>query len=398
MSSKVICHIDLNAFFVRCEELKDRSLIGKPVAIGHEGRAGIVSTSSYEARKYGVRSGMPMFKAKQLCPHLIIKPVDFHYYHKKSNEFINFIKKHTPIIEQMSVDECFADFTEQIKNVKDPLKYFKEMQDTLYKETGLMCSIGIASTKFLAKMASDIKKPMGITVIRKKDIKNIIYPLEIESFFGIGKKTSPRLRSIGINTIGDLAEKLENNDELTNNILGKFRYDILEWLHGEGSDEVSPEPSDPKSIGNSTTLYSDTDELEEVKNTLRNLSQEVSERAKEENKIGTTIQIVIKTPDFRSYNKSSKLDFPTNDAKVIYEKAASLYEKNFSGRTIRLIGVTLQHLMSPQDIAIQMSFDDYEKHEEENATRLLINDLNRKLEKPILIRASEVKKKKDGNK
>ena len=398
MSSKVICHIDLNAFFVRCEELKDRTLIGKPVAIGHEGRAGIVSTSSYEARKLGVKSGMPMFKAKQLCPHLIIKPVDFRYYERKSNEFINFIKRYSTKIEQMSVDECFADFTEQIKNVKDPIKYFKNIQDSLYHQTGLMCSIGIASTKFLAKMASDLKKPMGLTVIRKKDIKDILYPLNIEDFYGIGKKTSPRLRSIGINTIGDLATKLEENDELTNNILGKFRFDIIEWLHGEGNDEVSTEPNDPKSIGNSTTLFRDTDDLEEVKNTLKNLAEEVSERAKDENKIGTTIQLVIKTPEFRNFNKSSKLSFPTNDAKLIYEKSLSLYEKNFLGQTVRLLGITLQHLISPKDVAIQMSFDDYEQHEEENATRLLINDLNRKLEKPILIRASEVEKKKDGNK
>jgi len=396
MSSKVICHIDLNAFFVRCEELKNKSLIGKAVAIGHEGRGGIVSTCSYKAREFGVHSGQPMFKAKQLCPNLIIIPDDFKTYRKKSKEFMNYIRKFTSLIEPMSIDECFADFTNQIKNVKDPLKYFKDIQDGLYKQTGLMCSIGIAGTKFLAKMASDLKKPMGITVIRKKDIKKILYPLDVGDFFGIGKKSAPRLKNMGINTIGDLVERLENEDEIANGIMGKFKYTVLDWIHGEGSDVVCPEPSDPKSIGTSTTLLEDTDDFEEVKDVLRKLAEEVSERLIEENKSGNTIQIVIKTPEFKTFNKSAKLAYPTNDFKIIYDKSVSLFERNFAGQTIRLVGITLQHLVSPQDIAIQMSFDDYEKHEEENATRLLINDLNRKLEKPVLMRASEAKK--DGNK
>lgn len=391
---KVIVHIDLNAFFVRCEEIKDPSLIDKPVAIGHLGRSGIVSTCSYAARKYGVSSGMPTFQAVKLCPDLILKNSDFRFYRTLSNAFFKFVRNYTPIVEMASVDECYADFTLVLKNVKDVVSYFKDFQKKLYEETKLTCSIGVAPTKFLAKMGSDYQKPNGLTIIRKRDIENILYPLSIDKMYGIGKKTSPRLKSIGINTIGDLADKIFKNDQLVMDILGKFFYEIREWLSGFGNDEVNVEPDDPKSIGNSTTLPHDTNEYEEIKKVFRVLSKEVSDRAIEENKVGTTVQIVVKDTDFKTYNKSITFENPTNDENVIYDKAMHLYEKNFIDATVRLVGVTLQNLVSTRDMSVQMTLFDYEKHEEESQTKLLINELNRKLKTPSLKRASEVERKK----
>ena len=396
MASKVIVHIDLNAFFARCEEIKKPSLEGKPVAIGHDGRGGIVSTCSYEARKYGVSSAMPMFKAKQLCPKLIILPCDYHFYGLMSKTFYNFVKRYTNIIEMASVDELFADFTEPLKKEKDAIGFFRKLQEDLFKETGLKCSIGVSTTKFLAKMASDYQKPMGLTIIHKRDIAKIIYPLKVESMFGVGKKTAPRLKSIGIVTIGDLYQKIIDEDQDTTNILGKSYYTLKDWLEGKGSDEIEMEKWDPKSIGNSTTLPFDTDNPAQVKEHLLDLSKEVSMRAKREEKLGHTIQIVVKDTTFKSFNKSVTLDSPTNEVNVIYEHACQLYEKNFKQLTIRLVGVTLQNLISPKEMAVQMSLFDYEKHEEESATKLLINELNRSLKKPLLKRASELEKK-DGD-
>lgn len=397
MGTKVICHIDLNTFFVRCEEIRNPRLEGKPVAIGSEGRCGIVSTSSYEARKFGAKSGMPMYKAKELCPHLIILPVDFKFYEKKSKEFFNYVKRFTQKIEKASCDECYVDFTEVIKGKQNPKKFFQDFQQGLLKETKLKCSIGIAPTRFLAKMASDMKKPLGITVIHRKDAVSMLSPLPIEDFFGIGKKTSPRLRNIGIETIGDLYSKVKNNDEKAKMIMGKFFNVIPDMVEGNSSDELDLEPWDPKSIGNSTTLFEDTNDYSEIKETLNRLSKEVSERSQRENKIGSTIQIVVKDPDFKVRNKSTKLANPTNDYKVIFETACKLFEKNYSGMVVRLVGVTLQNLIDPRDMVIQMSFFDYEMHEEQSATKLLINELNRKLDKPLLMRASEARRKKDGN-
>ena len=393
--SKVIVHIDLNAFFARCEEIKDPSLENKPVAIGHEGRSGIVSTCSYKAREYGVSSAMPMFKAKQLCPQLIIKPVDYRFYEMMSNQFVNFIKRYTKIVEQASVDECFADFTDVVKGKKNVPGFFRQLQQDLYKETKLKCSIGVASTKFLAKMGSDYKKPMGLTIIRKSEISKILYPLSIDKMFGIGKKTAPRLKAMGILTIGDLALLANKEDPKLKEELGKFFYVIKDWINGLGSDEVVTEQWNPKSIGNSTTLMADTNNKEIISSTFRRLAEEVSERAIKENKLGPTIQIVVKeaTIDgvgFKVHNKSTTLSNPTNNAEVIYNTAMNLYERNFSQLTIRLLGVTLQNLIDVKDIAIQMSLFDYQQHEEENATKLLINDLNRKLKKKALMGASEV--------
>ena len=391
--SKVIVHIDLNAFFARCEEIKDPSLENKAVAVGHDGRGGIVSTCSYAARKYGVSSAMPMFKARQLCPHIIVITPDYHFYSAMSKKFFRFIEQYTPLVEKASVDECFADFTEAIKGQKDVVSFFRKLQEDLYNETKLKCSIGVSTTKFLAKMASDYQKPMGLTIIHKRDIETILFPLKIESMFGVGKKTAPRLKSIGVKTIGDLYKKISEEDEDAKNILGKSFVTLKDWLEGRGSDEIEMEKWDPKSIGNSTTLPYDTDNETEIKKYFLSLAKEVSQRAKKEDKLGHTVQIVVKDQAFKTFNKSVSFpNSPTNEWQTIYDYACTLYDKNFKNMTLRLVGITLQNLIDITDMAVQMSLFDYSRHEEENKTKLLINELNRSLKKPLLKRASEVKK------
>ena len=393
--AKVIVHIDLNAFFVRAEEIRNPKLEGKAVAIGHLGRGGIVSTCSYEARKFGVKSGMPMNKAVDLCPNLLILPPDYHFYVALSHEFKNYIRTITPKVESASVDELFADFTDVVKGKRNIEAYFRSIQNTLYENTGLKCSIGVGPSKFLAKMGSDYQKPMGLTIIRRKNIKDIIYPLPIDDMFGIGKKTAPRLKHVGIKTIGDLAEALDNDDEKVLNIIGKFASELKDWLLGYGSDEIITEWDDPKSIGNSTTLVEDTNQFEVIKTTFEMLAEEVSMRAKRDSMIGTTIQIMAKDTKYQAHQKSTTLPNPTNKASDILNAALKLYEKNFLDMTVRAIGVTLQNLVNIKDVSIQMTFFDYEQHEEENKTKLLINEINRKIKGAPLKRASEVK---NGNK
>ena len=390
--SKVIVHIDLNAFFVRAEEIKDPSLEGKPVAIGKEGRAGIVSTCSYEARKYGVHSGMPVFQAKQLCPQLILLPGDYRFYRTLSHLFRKFVRNYTKIVEIASIDECFADFTDVLKDVKDVESYFRQLQLDLYKQTQLKCSIGVGPTKFLAKMGSDYQKPMGLTIIRKKDIKNILYPLSLDKLFGVGKKTLPRLQALGIQTIGELAERINNEDKEVMNTLGKFYFTLKDWLQGKGSDEVQVEWDDPKSLGHSTTLKHDTDDINDIRPVYEELCKEVAYEVKREKMMGHTVNINIKEANFVNHNKSISLDRPTNDANVIYKYAMLLYERNFVGINVRLVGVTLQNLVSNKDVAVQMNL--FSVEEEEDKTKVLINDINRGHEKPIVMRASEVKKDK----
>lgn len=394
--SKVIVHIDLNAFFVRAEEIKDSALEGLPVAIGHDGRGGIVSTCSYKARAYGVRSGMPMFQAKELCKNLIILPGDYRFYGALSHEFFKFVSSYTKIIEKASIDECYADFTTAIKGIKDVEKFFRDFQKQLFLKTKLKCSIGVAPTKFLAKMASDYHKPNGLTIIRRRDIKAILYPLSIDKMFGVGKKTFSRLNKLGIKTIGDLSIAIEKEDQNIKACLGKFFDTAKNWLNGYGDDVVNTEEWNPKSIGNSTTLKHDTNNFDEIKVTFEWLCKEVAERSYKEGKMGSTIQIVVKEANypFISHNKSITLDNPTNKWKDIFNKAIDLYENNFLSLTVRLLGVTLQKLTNIEETNIQMTLFEYQKHEEENETRLLISEFNRQLKESLLKRASEVKRMK----
>lgn len=389
--AKVIVHIDLNYFFVRCEEIKNPSLEGKPVAIGHVGRGGIVSTCSYKAREFGVRSGMPMFQALKLCKDLIVINGDYDFYSVLSREFMLFVKEYTNKIEVASIDECYADFSDVLKGNNFVIDFFKQFQKELFKRTKLYCSIGISTNKFLAKMGSDYKKPNGITILRQRDFKEKIYPLKIEDMYGIGKKSAPRLRSIGINTIGDLALAIKERKEEVIAIAGKFFETLNEWVNGRGEDEIyNVDEIESKSIGNSHTLSHDTNNYEEIKEALKNLAKEVSSRAIKENKFGKTVQITLKDTNFISQNKSITFSKPINDVNNIYYYCVKLLDKHYDGRDIRLVGVTLQNLVDVKDIVYQMTFFDYEQAEEESSTKLLINELNRKLSKPMLKRASEV--------
>ena len=388
--SKIILHIDLNAFFVRCEEIKNPSLEGKPVIIGRTGRGGIVSTCSYVARKYGVHSGQPTYEALMKCKDAIVLDGDYHYYEEKSHEFFNFIKKYTLLVEPASIDECFADFTNVLRDEKDPINFLRKMQKDLFEETKLRCSIGVAPTKFLAKMASDMKKPNGLTVIRRRDSRKILSPLKIEDFFGIGKKTSPRLREMGINTIGDLIKRIDEEDPQTKQELGKFYYVIKDWIDGKGGDEINTEPFDPKSIGHSTTLFSDAVSVEELEKPLRELSREVSDDAKKQNKKGKCVQLVLKDNEFKVINRSKRLPELTNEFEDIFNTAFKLLKENYDGRPTRLVGVTLQQLKNPKETYQQLSiFDNYEQIKEENETRLLIGDLNRAMKKSVFKTAGD---------
>lgn len=393
--AKVIMHVDLNYFFVRCEELKNPTLVNKPVMIGGVGRCGIVSTCSYAARKFGVHSGMPSFKAIKLCPKIIILPGDYKYYSLMSREFFAYVKTYTHKVEQASIDECYMDITEVVKQEKDVNKFLERFQKGLFNKTGLMCSVGVAPTRFLAKMASDFKKPMGITIIRKKEIPSKIYPLPVDSFFGIGKKSAPRLNAIGINSIGDLANFIFNKEDEAINYFGSYYYEIKDCLTGNSSDEVITEYGDPKSIGNSTTLMSDTDDEDIISSTIYNLAKEVSDRARSDKLKGRTIQLVIKDPSFKVFNKSKTLDKATNDYKTIHSVANALYLKYFRNISIRLVGVTLQHLTNEKEENVQLSFFEDAPIDKTNE---VIDKVNSKFKRRVVMKGRDLLKGKfNGN-
>lgn len=395
--SKVILHIDLNKFFVRCAEIKNPALIGKPVAIGGDGRAGIVSTCSYEARKYGVSSGMPMFKAKELCPNLIIEDIDSKFIDLMSKEFINHVKKYTNIIEQISCDECYCDITEATKNTNfDIISYLKEFQESLFNKTKLYCSIGVAPTKFLAKMGSDYKKPSGITIIRKRDIKTLLFPLPINSFYGIGKKTNVKLNEIGIYKIGELYYAIKENREDVTEILGSYKNDIILDLEGKSSDRLNDFSPLSKSIGTTSTLPYDSDEKPVILKLYKKQIQEIVSKMKSENYLTKTIQLTIKDAQydgkFKTFTYSKTIDNLTDNLEKLTYAALKLFDESYKGEKIRLIGFSVKNLIHKSEIHTQMTFDDYKIHEKESELELLISKLNREFDKDLLKKVSDIKK------
>jgi len=387
--SRVILHIDMNAFFAACHIIDNPSLKGKPVAVGSNTGKGVLSTASYEARKYGVNSAMPVFMAKKKCPDLVIVESDFDLYHRKSNEFLSIIKRYSPIIEVASIDECYVDITQSIINIKDPLGYIKSIQDAIYNETGLSCSIGVAPNKFLAKMASDYKKPMGITVIRKKDISKILWPIEIGDMFGIGKKTAPKLRSVGINTIGDLATS--SDIDTLRSILGKNYYFLVKAANGDGDDVVNTEEEDPKSIGNSVTLSENTTSIDEMEKVLGELLDTSLDRMNGSSLECKGVSITIRYSDFSNVTRSTSFKDKTNDRKVLFARITKLLEENYQdGREVRLLGVTLRNLEEVKDRVKQLNLFEYQKEVDDDKVKKIINEINSKLGYEALKKAKDL--------
>lgn len=396
--SNIILHIDLDAFFCRAEEIKFPFLEGKAFIVGGDGRKGIVSTCSYKAREYGIHSGMPTFQAKMLCKDLIIRPVDFEFYGLLSKEFVNYLKQYSDKVQQVSIDECFLDLTDFYRKNKTNIKtLLLKIQNELFEKFKLKSSIGVGTTKFIAKMASDYKKPLGITIIRNKDIPTLLFPLPVKSFFGIGKKTYPKLQEIGINTIGDLYnECLNHNPELIS-ILGNYVEEIPLYLEGKSSDEIDSSYDDPKSIGMSRTLDYDTNNVEKIQQILNKEIDNVLNSLKKEGKFIKTITITYKNASHEesfkttSFSKSFK-EF-TKDEVYIRNEAIKLFNKTYNKEMIRLIGFSVKNFKNKSEVVTQMTFDDYKRHEQENTSFLIINELNREVNKKLFIKCSDILKK-----
>src|SRR5574344_1593577 len=270
--SRNLVHIDLNAFFAQCEVNSNPALKGKPLAVGGDHKRGIVSTASYEARKFGVHSAMPTYQAKKLCPGIIFVPGHYGLYSSVSHKFMNYLRSRFPILEPVSIDECYIDMTDFVTD-QTAHDFLLDLQMRIYLDLGLKCSIGYAHTRFLAKMASDYKKPLGLTLVINDDYKRLFWPLPIESMWGVGKRTSPRLRELNVNTIGDLAT---DGRQEVKDVLGIGYETLKDWANGKGSDVVDTSSWDRKSISSAQTLYDDTDDQEILKDLMRSLCQEIS--------------------------------------------------------------------------------------------------------------------------
>lgn len=338
---KIIFLVDMDAFFISCESARNPELIEKPAAVAGDPkkRSGIILTANYAARKYGIKTTMVLNKALRLCPNLIILPSDMEFYRQKSKQVLEIFSHYTPIIEQNSIDEAWLDMTGSEALFGDPLKSTKLISDQIKNELGLSSSIGISENKFLSKMASDMKKPGGITELWQKNIKEKLWPLSIKSMYGVGRQTSAKLESIGIKTIGELANSDKNR--LVKKF-GKVGTQIYLLANGIDTSHVKPHShNEMKSIGKSITLPEDITNIEAANLILMRLSDEISMSARKHGKKGHIVQIVIKYYNFKVITRQKTVP-QTCLAREIYSAGAELLKNNWDKQIpIRLLGISL---------------------------------------------------------
>jgi len=289
---KVIFLVDMNAFFISCETTRNDYLVGRSAAVAGDPkkRTGIILAANYEARSCGVKTAMVLHDALKLCPEIILVPPDHHFYEQKSKEVMDLLSNYTPILEQNSIDEAWLDMTGSEGLFGKPVEAAKLIMDEIKDRLGLWCSIGIAENKFLAKMASEMKKPLGITELWEHDIPIKLWPLQVNDMYGIGNQTADRLNRMGIRAIGELARF---DMKLIVKTFGKCGNEI--YLHANGIDHshvLARKTGDMKSIGRSTTLPEDISDIEKAKIVLMELADDIGMTARRHGKKGRTAKAI----------------------------------------------------------------------------------------------------------
>ncbi|CAM3400340.1 MULTISPECIES: DNA polymerase IV [Paenibacillus] len=386
-SGRVILHVDMNAFYCSVHEAEEPELYrGKPTAVAGsvELRKGVIVTCSYAARALGIRTGMNVRQALRLYPDLIIIQPDFHLYRKYSNAFMNIAYAYTPLLEATSIDECYLDITGS-KQFGTPLDIAKEIQDRIREELSLPCSVGIAPNKLLAKMASDMKKPSGLSVLRIRDVPNVLWGKPCAELFGIGRKTAEKLRKLNILTIGDLAKA---DEHLLTSAFGVTGAWMKRAANGIDHSPVVAEREQSKSIGHTTTLPQDVTSSDEAKRVLLNLSDQVARRLRRKGLMASGIQITLRTPDMKTITRSKQLSVPTENTEDIYREACVLYDRHWKQeRPLRLLGVTLQQLARKEEAAIQLDLFDYEKQPKKESLTRVMDELRNKFGESAVLTA-----------
>jgi DNA polymerase IV (DinB-like DNA polymerase) len=342
----VIFHVDLDAFFPSVEVREHPELKDKPVIVGadpKEGKGrGVVSSASYEARTFGVRSAMPISRAWKLCPDGIYLRPHIDLYVNASNNIMNILKSHADKFEQGGIDEAYLNISNRVKDFDDAMDLAKRMMQEVLDKERLSCSIGVAPNKMLAKIGSDFKKPYGLTVIREEDAKDFLSPLKVRTIPGVGPKTEVRLKDLKIETIGDLAA---TSPELLNRLFGVWGTRLHEYANGIDYSEVRAE-YETKSIGREVTFEKDVDDKGQIIGILDELAEEIHKELIDNGFRFKTITIKVRYEHFDTYTRAKSLSFPTNDLDILRNNAKRLIDAFLRGnKKIRLIGLRVSTLI-----------------------------------------------------
>jgi len=343
---RFIGHIDMDAFFASVEKLDNPDLKDKPVIVGGLGKRGVVATASYEARRYGIKSAMPILKARKLCPDGIYLPPRFERYREISKKIQQILLSYTPKIEPISLDEAFLDLTETVDSFDLAVAKAAKIQIEIKEKLGLTCSVGVAPNKFLAKLASDMRKPNGFTVIRKEEIEDILRDLPISRMWGVGRVTEEKLNDMGVKTIGDLKRIPKSRLKDAFGKQGENLYRLA-----RGIDESPVEPYHPvKSISQEITFDKDIKDLEKIKLYIARLSEEVGEALRKKGLQARTVKIKVRFSDFTTITRQLSFDIPTSSTGMIRSLARKLFEEKVAGnKKVRLIGVGVSNLTGKKE-------------------------------------------------
>ena len=343
---RFIVHIDMDAFFASVEKLDNPDLKDKPVIVGGLGKRGVVATASYEARRYGIKSAMPILKARKLCPDGIYLPPRFERYREISKKIQQILLSYTPKIEPISLDEAFLDLTETVDSFDLAVAKAAKIQIEIKEKLGLTCSVGVAPNKFLAKLASDMRKPNGFTVIRKEEIEDVLRDLPISRMWGVGRVTEEKLNDMGVKTIGELKKIPKSRLKDAFGKQGENLYRLA-----RGIDESPVEPYHPvKSISQEMTFDEDIKDSEKIKLYIARLSEEVGEALRKKGLRARTVKIKVRFSDFTTITRQLSFDIPTSSTGMIRSLARKLFEEKVAGnKKVRLIGVGVSNLTGKKE-------------------------------------------------
>ena len=339
-SRRVILHLDMDAFFASVEQRDQPHLQGKPVIVGGSRRRGVVSAASYEARKFGVHSAMPMFRAVRLCPHAVFLPGRMRRYVEISRGIISLIRQYTPLVQPASIDEAFLDLSGTRRLWGDPQEVARDMSRRIREKFHLTCSIGLAPNKFLAKLASDWDKPDGLTVVPPSRVRSFLQQVPVHKLPGAGDKTLDWLRGLGIKTIADL-ERF--SPDFWENRLGQRGAELIRLARGRDDSPVEPR-SIRKSVGAENTFSRDIRDKKELESHVFAQSEEVGTALRKKSTAATRVTLKLKFDDFRVITRSESLDNPTDSTRTIFEAARSLLMSTSMPRPVRLSGVSASGL------------------------------------------------------
>jgi DNA polymerase-4 len=335
-----ILHVDMDAFFTSVETRDDPRLINLPVCVGGGAhQRGVIASASYEARRFGVHSAMPTAQALVLCPDLVLLPPHFERYTRESRRIMEVFRSYTTLVEPLSLDEAFLDVAGCERLFGDAIEIGRAIKRDILRETGLVASVGVAPTKFLAKLASDLDKPDGFRVIQRDEVRSLLDPMPVSAIFGVGPRTAKRLESMGVRTVGELAALSKDEVLARFGATGAWIHDLA---HGIDPRRVNPRREE-KSYSVERTFAKDLSNREELLLKLFEFCEELGERLRDRGLRGRTISLKARYANFKTVTRSCTLDFATNLGPRIYAASRGLFTRTPPG-ALRLLGVQVSSL------------------------------------------------------